>query len=150
MKKRYLVLIALTVLLSTSLLFTGCAEKEEAAVEPESLEGKPLSIMTFTPEFKDRRNISNHDEQHQARREEIMRDPGVSRGLAGQDSCGGAYHGQEVGPGYRGDVAEHTGEMPPPGEEEDQTDKDYENSKDGGRIFQQKWLRHRVTFEKKL
>ena len=53
MKKRYLVLIALAVLLSTSLLFTGCAEKEEAAAEPESLEGKPLSIMTFTTEFKD-------------------------------------------------------------------------------------------------
>jgi predicted small lipoprotein YifL len=31
MKKRYLVLIALAVLLSTSLLITGCGNKEEAA-----------------------------------------------------------------------------------------------------------------------
>jgi spermidine/putrescine-binding protein len=63
MKKRYLVLIALAVLLSTSLLITGCAKKEEAAAEPESLEGKPLSIMTFTTEFKDQAIVADFEER---------------------------------------------------------------------------------------
>jgi ABC-type glycerol-3-phosphate transport system substrate-binding protein len=63
MKKRYLVLIALAVLLSTSLLVTSCGNKEEAAAEPESLEGKTLSIMTFTGEFQDQGIVADFEER---------------------------------------------------------------------------------------